>query len=100
MAFEFVTESTIPGRRTSEATYRHRYELEPLPGACRVTYSFRQERLDNPLLRVALPLVRDVTWDRRIAGEPARSDRKRDHRTWWECRPRGCGAESGELPPR
>lgn len=62
VAVEFVTQSSVHGRRTMEATYRHRYDLDPVPGGCRVTYAFRQERLVNPLLRMALPVVRDVVW--------------------------------------
>jgi len=60
--FEFVTESTVPGRRPMRATYRHRYEVEPLAGGCRVSYRFSQEHLVNGLPRLTLPLVRDMSW--------------------------------------
>jgi hypothetical protein len=60
--FEFVTEATVPGRNPMQATFRHRYELEPYGDGCRVRYTFRQENLVNPMLRLSLPLVRDLTW--------------------------------------
>lgn len=60
--FEFVTEATVPGRNSMQATFRHRYELEPNGDGCRVRYTFRQENLVNPMLRLSLPLVRDLTW--------------------------------------
>jgi hypothetical protein len=60
--FEFVTEATVPGRRPMRATYRHRYELEVNGDGCRVRYTFRQEDLVDPLLRLSLPIVRDVSW--------------------------------------
>lgn len=60
--FEFVTEATVPGRKPMQATFRHRYELEPNGDGCRVRYSFRQENLVNPMLRLSLPIVRDLSW--------------------------------------
>ena len=60
--FEFVTEATVPGRNPMRATFRHRYELEPNGDGCRVRYVFRQESLVNPMLRLSLPLVRDLAW--------------------------------------
>jgi hypothetical protein len=60
--FEFVTEATVPGRRPMRATYRHRYELEVNGDGCRVRYTFRQEDLIDPMLRLSLPVVRDVSW--------------------------------------
>jgi hypothetical protein len=60
--FEFVTEATVPGRKPMQATFRHRYELEPNGDGCRVRYSFRQENLVNPMLRLSLPIVRDFSW--------------------------------------
>jgi hypothetical protein len=60
--FEFVTEATVPGRKPMQATFRHRYELEPNGDGCRVRYSFRQEKLVNPMLRLSLPIVRDLSW--------------------------------------
>jgi hypothetical protein len=60
--FEFVTESTVPGRRPMRATFRHRYELEANGDGCRVRYTFRQEDLAGPMLRLSLPIIRDMTW--------------------------------------
>jgi hypothetical protein len=60
--FEFVTEATVPGRRPMRATYRHRYELEGNGDGCRVRYTFRQEDLVDPMLRLGLPIVRDMSW--------------------------------------
>jgi hypothetical protein len=44
------------------ALYRHRYELAPADDGCQVTYSFRQERITSPMLRMRLPLVRTLCW--------------------------------------
>jgi hypothetical protein len=60
--FEFVTEAVVPGRRPMRATYRHRYELEVNGDGCRVSYRFRQEDLVDPMLRLSLPIVRDMSW--------------------------------------
>jgi len=60
--FEFVTEATVPGRLPMRATFRHRYELEVNGDGCRVRYTFRQEDLVDPMLRLSLPIVRDVSW--------------------------------------
>jgi hypothetical protein len=61
-AFEFVTEATVPGRRPMRATFRHRYELEVNGDGCRVHYTFRQEDLVDPMLRLSLPIIRDMSW--------------------------------------
>ena len=61
-AFEFVTEATVPGRRPMRATFRHRYEIEVNGAGCRVHYTFRQEDLVDPMLRLSLPIVRDMSW--------------------------------------
>ncbi len=60
--FEFVTEATVPGRNTMEATYRHRYEMEPTRDGCSIRYTLRQERVAHPMLRLRVPIVRDVVW--------------------------------------
>jgi len=60
--FEFVTEATVPGRNTMEATYRHRYEMEPTRDGCSIRYTLRQERVVHPMLRMRVPIVRDVVW--------------------------------------
>lgn len=59
---EFVTEATVPGRNPMQAIFRHRYELEPNGDGCRIRYTFRQESIVNPMLRLSLPLIRDLSW--------------------------------------
>lgn len=61
-AFEFVTDATVAGRQPMRATFRHRYDIEPHGAGCRVRYSLRQESIVNPMLRLSVPLVRDITW--------------------------------------
>ena len=61
--FEFVTSATTRGaRRSMEATYRHRYEIEATQGGSKVSYTMTQLAASNPLLRLSLPLVRELTW--------------------------------------
>jgi hypothetical protein len=61
--FEFVTHATVHGsRRPMEATYRHRYEIAAVPGGSKVSYRLTQLDMSNPSLRLALPLVRTMTW--------------------------------------
>ena len=61
--FEFVTTATTRGgRRSMEATYRHRYEIEAAPGGSKVSYTMTQLAASNPLLRLSLPVVRELTW--------------------------------------
>lgn len=63
--FEYLTESRIArrrGRPPREAAYRHRYDLEPDGDGARVTYTLTEERSVHPLLRVAVPGVRELTW--------------------------------------
>lgn len=62
--FEFVTHSTVRygASKKMEADYVHRYELTPEADGCRVTYTFRQERISNPMLRLSLPLIKTITW--------------------------------------
>jgi hypothetical protein len=45
-----------------EATYRHRYEITAAPGGSQVTYTFTQLEASHPFLRMALPVVRAMTW--------------------------------------
>lgn len=59
--FEFVTEATVAGRHPMRATYRHRYELEVIPDGCRVHYTFREEALAEPMLRLSLPIIGAMT---------------------------------------
>jgi hypothetical protein len=61
--FEFITTATAHGsRRSMEATYRHRYEIAASPGGSKVSYSMTQLAISNPLLRLGLPLVKNLTW--------------------------------------
>lgn len=64
--FEYVTQSRIarwgsgPSR---EGTYRHRYEIVPQHGnRSRITYTVTEERSLHPLLRFAVPGLRNLTW--------------------------------------
>ena len=61
--FEFVTHATVHrSRRSTEATYRHRYEIAAAPDGSEMTYTFTQLDISNPFLRLALPVVRTMTW--------------------------------------
>jgi hypothetical protein len=61
--FEFVTHATVHrSRRSMDATYRHRYEIAGTPGGSQVSYTFTQLEASNQFLRLALPLVRTMTW--------------------------------------
>ncbi len=61
--FEFRTEASAGEEDSATvATYTHRYDIEPTPGGCRVTYRFTQETIARPMLRLALPGIRDVMW--------------------------------------
>ena len=44
------------------ARYRHRYDMAPVGGGCRVDYTFTQEAISHPLLRLGLPVIRSMTW--------------------------------------
>lgn len=61
--FEFVTTATARGAKSSmEATYRHRYEIVATPGGSKVSYSMTQLKMSNPLLRLGLPVVKNLSW--------------------------------------
>ena len=60
--FEFITEATNGGAQRMRARYRHRYELAPEGPGSRVTYTVTQLEVARPMLRMALPGVRDLTW--------------------------------------
>jgi hypothetical protein len=61
--FEFTTHATTHGsRRPMDATYRHRYEIAAAPGGSEVSYAMTQLEISNPSLRLALPVVRTMTW--------------------------------------
>ncbi len=57
--FEFTTEGKA-GAMT--ACYRHRYEISPEGAGSRVTYTLTQLAIANPMLRLALPGIRQLTW--------------------------------------
>ncbi|HEY3218814.1 MAG TPA: hypothetical protein VGK15_06985, partial [Candidatus Limnocylindria bacterium] len=60
--FEFVTYASVQrGKRSMQATYAHRYEIASVPGGSTVTYTFTQLDLVNPILRLALPVMRTMT---------------------------------------
>ena len=78
--FEYTTETRIPrsrGRSDRQATYRHHYEIEANGrGGSRLSYTITEEDSRHPLLRVALPGVRDFTWAtgvRLMAGRGVRN---------------------------
>lgn len=61
--FEFVTEGRAGTRKTAMvARYLHRYEIASIGGGCRVTYTLTQQEVANPMLRLALPGIRWLTW--------------------------------------
>ncbi|HKV89174.1 MAG TPA: SRPBCC family protein [Candidatus Dormibacteraeota bacterium] len=61
--FEFVTEGKVGGGgHAMVARYVHRYEVAPLEGGSTVTYTMTQEKIANPFLRLALPVIRQLTW--------------------------------------
>lgn len=61
--FEFVTTATARGaKRSMEATYRHRYEIAATAEGSQVSYTMTQLKMANPLLRLGLPVVKDLTW--------------------------------------
>ncbi len=62
-SFEFVTRATVHrSQRSMAATYRHRYDIAAAPGGSEVTYTLTQVQVSNPFLRLALPVVRTMTW--------------------------------------
>jgi hypothetical protein len=61
-AFEFTTEAKAGERQAMTARYRHRYEITPEAGGSRVTYTLTQLAIANPMLRMALPGLRQLTW--------------------------------------
>jgi hypothetical protein len=57
--FEFVTDARA-GAMT--ARYRHRYDIRPSLGGCRIEYTFTEEAVTKPMLRLGLPVMRSMTW--------------------------------------
>lgn len=61
--FEFVTEARAgAGPNAMVARYRHRYEMAPADGGSSVTYTMTQEQVVHPLLRLGLPVIRQMMW--------------------------------------
>jgi hypothetical protein len=61
--FEFVTEGRVgSGSRAMHARYVHRYEIAATNGGSLVAYTMTQEEIANPFLRLALPVIRQLTW--------------------------------------
>lgn len=61
--FEFVTEGRVgSGSRAMQARYVHRYEIAATKEGSLVTYTMSQEQIANPFLRLALPVIRQLTW--------------------------------------
>jgi hypothetical protein len=61
--FEFVTEGRVgSGSRAMHARYVHRYEIAATKGGSLVTYTMTQEQIAHPFLRLALPVIRQLTW--------------------------------------
>ncbi len=61
--FEFETEGRVgSGRKAMLARFTHRYEVAPAEGGSTVTYTMTQEQMANPVLRLALPVVRQMMW--------------------------------------
>jgi hypothetical protein len=60
--FELTTEARAGVQRAMTARYRHRYEISPEAAGSRVTYTLTQLAIANPMLRLALPGIRQLTW--------------------------------------
>jgi hypothetical protein len=61
--FEFVTEARVgSGSPAMQARYVHRYEMAATRDGSLVTYTMTQEQIANPFLRLALPVIRQLTW--------------------------------------
>lgn len=61
--FEFVTSATARGSgRPMQATYRHRYDIAAAPGGSNVGYTMTQLALSNSILRLGLPVVKEMSW--------------------------------------
>lgn len=62
---EFRTEARVArgGRgQPMLATYLHRYDIQPDRERCQVDYTFTEIALEQPLLRMRLPIVRALIW--------------------------------------
>lgn len=60
--FEFITEARNGGARGMRAGYRHRYEITPQGGGCRVAYTITELEVTRPMPRMAWPVIRELTW--------------------------------------
>jgi hypothetical protein len=61
---EIVTDAraTWRKRKPTDAVYRHRYEIEPLEGGCRVVYALEEVQITNPPVRMSFPPVRSLSY--------------------------------------
>lgn len=61
--FEFVTDARARGFGREMATRLvHRYDIAPSDGGSLVTYTVTEQRVSDPMLRFAIPGLRDITW--------------------------------------
>ncbi|MBJ7597149.1 MAG: hypothetical protein DLM67_21700 [Candidatus Nephthysia bennettiae] len=60
--FEFTTEARAGEQQAMRARYRHRYEISADAAGSRVTYTLTQLSIAHPMLRMALPGIRQLTW--------------------------------------
>lgn len=60
--FTTASEIALPGGRTSKSTFTHLYEIQPRDGGCAVTYTMTLERVEHPLWRMSLPVMKQVAY--------------------------------------
>jgi len=60
--FEFTTDATAGAGRAMSARYSHRYDISPEGSGSRVIYTMTQLEVTRPMLRMALPGIRQMTW--------------------------------------
>jgi hypothetical protein len=60
--FEFTTDARAGEGRAMTARYSHRYEIAAEGSGSRVTYTLTQLAVTDPMLRMALPGIRWMTW--------------------------------------
>ncbi len=62
--FEFRTEAMVDGGRGQpmRATYLHRYDIQPNGERCQVAYTFTEVASEQPLMRMRVPVVRELMW--------------------------------------
>jgi hypothetical protein len=60
--FEFTTDAKAGDGRAMTARYSHRYDISPEGSGSRVIYTMTQLEVANPMLRMAMPGIRQMTW--------------------------------------